>query len=222
MIKLINRFNYIRTIMFQEYQQQCEIFITANMKTDLAHDLLHVKRVVKLATKIAQEEHAEVNVVLPAAWLHDCLSYPKNHALRSLSSLHAADKAIIFLRSIHYPEQYLLAIHHAIAAHSISGGIEATSLEAKIVQDADRLDALGAIGIARCIQVSSQLQRPLYSEQDAFATSRLLDDQQFTIDHFYKKLLKLSETMNTKVGKEIALQRTDIMNIYLQQLALEL
>ena len=179
--------------MFQEYQQQCEIFITANMKTDLAHDLLHVKRVVKLATKIAQEEHAEVNVVLPAAWLHDCLSYPKNHALRALSSLHAADKAIVFLHSIHYPEKYLLAIHHAIAAHSVSGGIEATSLEAKIVQDADRLDASGAIGIARCIQVSSQLQRPLYSEQDVFATSRPLDDQQFTLDHFYKKIINLSQ-----------------------------
>jgi uncharacterized protein len=208
--------------MFQAYQQQCETFITAHMKTDLAHDLLHVKRVVKLATKIALEEAAELNVVLPAAWLHDCLSYPKNHALRSFSSLHAADKAIIFLRSIDYPEKHLLAIHHAIAAHSVSGEIKADSLEAQIVQDADRLDALGAIGIARCIQVSSQLQRPLYSEQDAFAVTRELDDQQFTIDHFYKKLLKLASTMNTNMGKKIALQRTEAMNIYLQQLALEI
>ena len=111
--------------MFSQYQQQCEEFIVANMKTDLAHDLLHVKRVVKLAFEIAIEEQAELNVVLPAAWLHDCLSYPKNHALRSLSSLHAADKAIIFLRSIDYPEQYLLPIHHAISAHSVSGGLMA-------------------------------------------------------------------------------------------------
>ena len=208
--------------MFQEYQQQCEIFITANMKTDLAHDLLHVKRVVKLATKIAQEEQAELNIVLPAAWLHDCLSYPKNHALRSLSSLHAANKAIIFLRSIDYPEQYLLPIHHAISAHSVSGGLVANTLEAKIVQDADRLDALGAIGIARCIQVSSQLLRPLYSPEDAFAVVREMDDQRFTIDHFYKKLLKLAAAMNTEVGKKIALQRTRFMESYLQQLALEI
>ncbi|WP_025565114.1 HD domain-containing protein [Psychromonas sp. SP041] len=207
--------------MFSQYQQQCEEFIVANMKTDLAHDLLHVKRVVALATQIAKEELAELNVVLPAAWLHDCLSYPKNHALRSLSSLHAADKAIIFLRSIDYPEQYLLAIHHAISAHSVSGGLVADTLEAKIVQDADRLDALGAIGIARCIQVSSQLQRPLYSPEDAFAVDREVDDQRFTIDHFYKKLLTLAASMNTELGKEIALQRTRFMESYLKQLALE-
>ncbi|WP_409439917.1 HD domain-containing protein [Psychromonas sp. GE-S-Ul-11] len=207
--------------MFSQYQQQCKAFIVEHMKTDLAHDLLHVQRVVKLATEIAESEHAELNVVLPAAWLHDCLSYPKNHALRALSSLHAADKAIVFLRSINYPDQYLLAIHHAIAAHSVSGGIKAESIEAKIVQDADRLDALGAIGVARCIQVSSQLQRPLYSELDTFAEQRLLDDQQFTIDHFYTKLLKLVDTMNTKMGKKIALQRTQWMEGYLEQLALE-
>jgi len=208
--------------MFSDFQKQCESFIIEYMKTDLAHDLLHVQRVVKLATQIAESEQAELNVVLPAAWLHDCLSYPKNHALRSLSSLHAADKAIVFLRSIDYPEQYLLAIHHVIAAHSVSGGIKAESLEAKIVQDADRLDALGAIGVARCIQVSSQLQRPLYSESDPFAEKRSLDDQQFTIDHFYTKLLKLAKTMNTNMGKKIALQRTQWMEGYLQQLALEI
>ena len=208
--------------MFSQYQQQCEEFIVANMKTDLAHDLLHVKRVVALAAQIANEEQAELNVVLPAAWLHDCLSYPKNHALRSLSSLHAADKAIIFLRSIDYPEVYLLPIHHAISAHSVSGGVVADSLEAQIVQDADRLDALGAIGIARCIQVSSQLDRPLYSPEDAFAVDREINDQAFTIDHFYQKLLKLAASMNTEVGKEIALQRTRFMEKYLQQLALEI
>ena len=208
--------------MFSQYQQQCEDFIVANMKTDLAHDMLHVKRVVTLAAQIASEEQAELNVVLPAAWLHDCLSYPKNHALRSLSSLHAADKAIIFLRSINYPEAYLLPIHHAISAHSVSGGVVADSLEAQIVQDADRLDALGAIGIARCIQVSSQLDRPLYSPEDAFAVDREINDQTFTIDHFYQKLLKLAASMNTEVGKEIALQRTRFMESYLQQLALEI
>lgn len=208
--------------MFEAYREQCEVFITENMKTDLAHDLLHVKRVVKLANLIADSEGGDLNVVLPAAWLHDCLSYPKNHPLRSLSSLHAADKAIIFLRRIHYPECYLLAIHHAIAAHSVSGDVKATSLEAKIVQDADRLDALGAIGVARCIQVSSQLQRPLYSEEDPFAETRCIDDLQFTLDHFYKKLLTLANAMNTQVGREIACQRTEFMKSYLQQLALEI
>ena len=208
--------------MFKQYQAQCESFITENMKTDLAHDLLHVKRVVKLATLIAKKEKAELNVVLPAAWLHDCVSYPKNHPLRSQSSLHAADKAIQFLSSIEYPKQYLDAIHHAIAAHSYSGGLIANTLEAKIVQDADRLDAIGAIGIARCIQVSSQLKRPLYAPEDAFAEQRMLDDQRFTLDHFYTKLLKLASLMHTQTAQDIAAQRTQFMESYLQQLALEI
>lgn len=208
--------------MFKQYQAQCESFIAENMKTDLAHDLLHVKRVVKLATLIAKKEKAELNVVLPAAWLHDCVSYPKNHPLRSQSSLHAADKAIQFLSSIEYPKQYLDAIHHAIAAHSYSGGLIANTLEAKIVQDADRLDAIGAIGIARCIQVSSQLKRPLYAPEDTFAEQRTLDDQRFTLDHFYKKLLKLASLMHTQTAQDIAAQRTQFMESYLQQLALEI
>ena len=208
--------------MFKQYQAQCEQFISENMKTDLAHDLLHVKRVVKLATLIAEDEQADLNIVLPAAWLHDCVSYPKDHPLRSQSSLHAADKAIVFLRSLDYPQQYLLAIHHAISAHSVSGEIQAASLEAKIVQDADRLDALGAIGVARCIQVSSQLQRPLYSEVDPFSDVRSLDDQQFTLDHFYKKLLRLKDAMNTRLGRSIATQRSQFIENYLQQLATEI
>ena len=208
--------------MFKQYQQQCENFIRVNMKTDLAHDLLHVKRVVKSATDIAFIEKADLNVVLPAAWLHDCVNYPKNHALRAQSSLLAANKAIEFLMRIDYPEQYLEAIHHAIAAHSVSGEITATTLEAKIVQDADRLDAVGAIGIARCIQVSTQLQRSLYAEEDPFAEDREPNDQLFTLDHFYKKLLRLAATMNTQQGQLIALQRTEFMKDYLQQLALEI
>lgn len=192
------------------------------MKTDLAHDLLHVKRVVNLAAKLAEEEQADLNIVLPAAWLHDCVSYPKNHPLRAQSALHAANKAIDFLMKIDYPEKYLAAIHHAISAHSVSGQLVATSLEAQIIQDADRLDALGAIGIARCIQVSSQLQRPLYAEDDPFVESRSPDDQQFTIDHFYKKLLKLASNMNTQQGRVLANQRTLFMKAYLQQLEEEI
>lgn len=208
--------------MFAQYQQACEDFITLHMKTDLAHDLLHVKRVVKLATQIAQQTPANLNILLPAAWLHDCVSFPKNHALRSKSALYAANKAVEFLQQINYPACYLQGIHDAIVCHSVSAGFTANSLEAKILQDADRLDALGAIGIARCIQVSSQLQRPLYAAEDAFAQSRELDELQFTIDHFYKKLLKLAANMNTPQGVIIAQQRNEFMLAYLAQLATEI
>ena len=103
-----------------------------------------------------------------------------------------ADKAIAFLTSIHYPSEHFDEIHHAITAHSFSANIKPTSLAAKIVQDADRLDSLGAIGIARCLQVSTVLGVPLYNPDDTFCQQREPDDRNYTIDHFYSKLLKLA------------------------------
>ena len=95
-----------------------------------------------------------------------------------------------------YPEGW--ARHpHAIEAHSYSAGIPPQSIEAKVVQDADRLDALGAIGVARCIAVGSALGRPLYQADDPFCSARSPDDSGASVDHFYSKLLKLATTMQT-------------------------
>ncbi|WP_371372448.1 HD domain-containing protein [Thalassotalea aquiviva] len=202
-------------------ESQLYDFISQEMKQDLAHDLNHVLRVVKTAKHLCQQERSEPLVVIPSAYLHDCFSFSKNHPSKHLSSLNAADKAIRFLESIHYPRQYLPEIHHAIVAHSYSANVEAKTLEAKIVQDADRLDALGAIGIARCIQVSVKLNRPLYSVQDPFCDSRDPDDAQYTIDHFFTKLLKLPALMHTRAGKKEAKKRADWMKMYLAQLQVE-
>ncbi|MCG9698072.1 HD domain-containing protein [Shewanella sp. Isolate11] len=203
-------------------EQQCVEYISSLQQTDAAHDLQHVKRVVKTAKLLAERSGAELAVVLPAAWLHDCVALPKNHPQRQQASLLAADQALIFLQSIHYPEQYLADIHHAIVAHSFSANVVATTIEAKVLQDADRLDALGAIGIARCIQVSCSLGRSLYHLEDPFCSGRIPDDGQFAIDHFYLKLLQLAQTMQTQAGKEEAEKRQAFMQQYLQQLACEI
>lgn len=197
-------------------------FIQREMTTDDAHDLSHVERVVNTATALCEAERAEPFIVLPAAWLHDCFSYPKNHTARHKSSQIAADKAVDFLREIDYPTEYLDAIHHAIVAHSFSANVTPKTPEAKIVQDADRLDSLGAIGIARTMMVSATFNAAFYHADDPFCEHREPDDKAFTIDHFYAKLFKLVEQLNTPAAKREGERRTQFMRDFLAQLRSEI
>ncbi|NOH21612.1 HD domain-containing protein [Vibrio europaeus] len=206
----------------EKYTQAMFEFIEKEMIQDPAHDINHVKRVVKMARNLCEQESAKLEVVLPAAYLHDCFTFAKNHPKRSKSSMIAADKAIEFLTSIRYPAQYLDAIHHAIVAHSYSANITPQTLEAQIVQDADRLDALGAVGIARCLQVSTNFGASLYDSDDPFCETREFDDKNYTVDHFYNKLFKLDQLMNTGAAKTEARIRTQYMREYLAQLASEI
>ena len=128
---------------------------------DPAHDFLHFSRVVALAKKLCLEEKAKWEVVVPAAWLHDFVIIPKNDPRREMASRLSAEKAIEFLKTLSYPAEYYPEIAHAIEAHSFSANIEAKTLEAKIVQDADRLDGLGAIGLARCFITAGILRSTL-------------------------------------------------------------
>ncbi|HCM0842865.1 TPA: HD domain-containing protein [Vibrio parahaemolyticus] len=197
--------------LFLEFMQQ-------EMQVDAAHDIEHVKRVVKTAKQLCDEENADIAIVLPAAYLHDCFTYPKDHPNRKQSSAIAAKKAIAYLESIQYPQHYHDAIAHAIEAHSFSANIRPNTLEAQIVQDADRLDALGAIGVTRCIQVSTHFNAQLYNDNDMFAKERELNDKQFTVDHFQTKLFKIVDTINTESAKLEANKRKAFMQTYLKQL----
>lgn len=188
---------------------------------DKAHDTDHIERVVATATQLAREEGANMDILLPAAWLHDCVAVPKNHPQRKQASLLAADRAIEFLTEIDYPSEHYDGIHHAIVAHSFSANITPTTLEAKILQDADRMDALGAIGIARCILVGGKLDRQLYDAVDPLSEHREPDDEVFTIDHFFVKLLTLGESMQTQAAKAEAQRRSDYMRGFLTQLKSE-
>jgi uncharacterized protein len=189
---------------------------------DPAHDLLHLKRVVSIAKKLCEREKGNFSVVIPAAWLHDLVIVPKNDPLRNQASRLSAESAIQYLKSIHYPAQYFDEIFHAIHGHSFSADIEVKTLEAKIVQDADRLDGLGAIGIARCFATAGLLKRPFYSLQDPFCEIRSPDDSTYTLDHFFKKLFRTAETLKTASGREEGLQRVQRMHIYLNDLKMEI
>ncbi len=129
---------------------------------DAGHGVDHIERVVVNAIRIGREENAEPAVVMPAAWLHDCVSVPKSSPDRHLASRLAADRALEILSSLNYPDPWNRQIHHAIAAHSFSAGIACESIDARVVQDADRLEALGAIGMARCFMTGGAMLTSLY------------------------------------------------------------
>jgi uncharacterized protein len=190
--------------------------------TDPSHDLLHIRRVVKTALHLAEEEGAAPAVVLPAAYLHDFVNVPKDDPRRKEASRLSAKAAIEYLAAIGYPPQYFDAIAHAVAAHSFSANITPETLEAKVVQDADRLDGLGAIGIARCFSTSTLMRRPYYCPEDAWGELRELDDCAFAIDHFPVKLFKVAETMQTASARLEARRRVEFMKLYLQQLQSEI
>lgn len=191
-------------------------------ETDPAHDLEHIKRVVLTATKICEQEGADQEIVEAAAWLHDCVVLPKDHPERQTASTLAAEKAEQLLGKTGFPKHKVAPVKHAIEAHSFSAGIQPETIEAQIVQDADRLDAIGAIGIARCFLTGGVLGRPLYNAEDPFCTARKPDERRWTIDHFYQKLFKLQEMMNTVSAKKEAENRISFMQEFIKQLEKEI
>lgn len=205
-----------------QLQNLCLDYLVDVMASDPAHDITHVERVVQNTRALTEAENGDLAISLPAAWLHDCVSVAKDSPLRNQASKLAAIEAVRFLESIHYPSGHLPHIYHAIEAHSFSANIPTETLEARIVQDADRLEAVGAIGIARCFLTGGSMGTPLYEPSDPFAENRALDDRSYTLDHFYCKLLGLADTMKTRAGKSEAIKRTDYMKAFLQQIGSEI
>jgi uncharacterized protein len=198
--------------------QFARIIERAGPDADAAHDIEHTRRVVANARALAAHEQADLAVVVPAAWLHDCVSVPKSSPLRSQASQLAGRAALEFLESIGYPAQHLPAIQHAIEAHSFSANITPRTREAMVVQDADRLDSLGAIGLARCLMLSGAVGRRLYDPLEPVPATRPLDEQVNAIDHFYAKLFQLAEHMKTPAGRSEAIKRTAFLQAFIDQL----
>jgi uncharacterized protein len=190
-----------------------------DLQFDSGHRLDHVERVVINALKLANEERGVIyEVLVPAAWLHDCVPISKHSKQRPQASRLSADRAQALLQELNYPTEYQEAIGHAIRAHSYSAEITPTTLEAKIVQDADRLDSLGAIGIARVFLVGGQLENSIYPPHEPFNPARELDERRYIVDHFFSKLLNLASSFHTDAGRREAERRTQYMRRYVDQL----
>ena len=188
------------------------------MDNDPAHDYEHVMRVYNNAQKITKKENVNQNLVLSAELLHDIVSYPKSSKRSKLSSIESAKKSKLILKKYDFTAEEITIISDAIADHSFSQNKIPQSLEGKILQDADRLDALGAIGIARVFATSGSLNRPFYNLDDPFCDKRNPDDNLWAVDHFFNKLLKLEFMMNTKSGKIEAKKRTKVLRTFLKEL----
>lgn len=186
---------------------------------DPAHDFSHILRVLSIAEAIGKKENADMEILIPAVILHDITKQDKSTPeKRRLSADKSASMASRILQKYSYPEHKIEKIVHSIAIHSFSKGMKPETIEAKILQDADRLDAIGAIGIARCFAVGGELRRKFYDIDDPRAENREADDGQYSIDHFYKKLLLLKEKMHTETAKEIAEKRHRFMQAFLREL----
>jgi uncharacterized protein len=184
------------------------------------HDWFHIERVYKNALLIAEEEECDLTVVKLGALLHDIAD----------SKFHGGNERVgpktarTFLESQNVSEAIISHVIAIIENISFKGGNfekKFNSKELEIVQDADRLDALGAIGIARTFNYGGFKNRPLYNPNIQpnlnMSKEEYKNSESPTLNHFYEKLLLLKDKMNTETGKKIAQKRHDFMVTFLSQ-----
>ncbi len=175
--------------------------IASELMKDPTHDFEHAKRVCSISIRLAREEHADEDVVKAAALLHD-VGY-------SLDEKEHEGKSIEVARSLldmtDFPKEKKEKVLGCIGEHRFSKGEKAMSIEAQVLQDADRLDAIGAVGIARCFLWSGEHRKVLKE----------------AIKHFDEKLLKLKDAMNTASGRKMAEERHRFMLEFLEELESE-
>jgi uncharacterized protein len=174
---------------------------------DGAHDLSHIARVWRNAKAIHRDEGGDLEVLAAAVLLHDCVQVAKDSPLRSKASLLAANEARVRLAALGWAPLRVDTVACAIESHSFSAGVAPTSIEGCILQDADRLDAIGFAGIARCFYTAGRLGSRLYDLADPEANTRPLDDGRNALDHFPRKLLTLEGSFKTRTGQELAKER---------------
>lgn len=188
---------------------------------DPSHDYQHVLRVMANAKLIARAEGADERICVAAASLHELFNYPKGHPESKRSGEVCAEHARKVLAEMGEAPAMIEAVGYAIAVHPFSLGITPTTLEAKVLQDADRLDSIGAIGIARCFASCAEMKRPFYSIDDPLCVMRTPNDKEFGVDHFFNKLLHIPSRLHTDTAKRLAEPRMQVMQDYLAALGRE-
>ena len=206
-MEVLNEIKYLKNYVEKIYK-----------KNDPAHDFEHIMRVYRNAEKICKTENGNKKLILSAVLLHDIVKI-KNQKDSAIKSAKLSEK---ILKENNFFDDEIKIISDAIKEHSFSKGKIPSSIEGKIPQDADRLDAIGAIGLARVFSFSGSNNRPFYDPNDPFSRNRSVNDNKWALDHFFEKLLTLEKKMNTKTGKILAKNRTKILKIFLKELKSEI
>ena len=216
-----------RLQFLDEWEARFVAWLKAHVdQRDGSHDLGHFQRVWKTARRINTMEGgvADELVLLAAAYFHDLVSLPKDHSERSRSSLLSAERTAVLLAADFpdFPAERIGSVVHAIHAHSFSAGVAAETWEAKILQDADRMEALGAIGVARTFYTAGLLGARMFDASDPRAERRELDDRRYALDHFEVKLLRLPALMNTVSGRALAERNAHWMRAFVAKMVDEI
>lgn len=214
------------SLSLPEWEKQFADFLTSHTSiTDASHNINHFIRVWRTCRIINEAEGGKADelILLTASYFHDFVAVPKNSPDRSKASLLSAEQTAALLTQHFplFPAEKIPAVKHAIHAHSFSAGIRPETYEAQVLQDADRMEALGAIGIARTFYVAGMLQTQMFHDTDPLAVNRPLDDKTYALDHFQVKLLQLPAQMNTVTGKQLAIQHTAIIKSFMEQIVAE-
>lgn len=174
------------------------------------HDKTHVQRVYNLALRIAEEEHADPDVVKASVLLHDIARAMEDEGKIADHAVESAKMARKILGDVGFPRKKIESVVHCIETHRFKKGMRTRSLEAQILQDADRLDILGAIGIARVFARGGWSNMPLYDPE--VPPKRKYDGKSLSsINHIYEKILRVKETMNTERAKRMAQERHEFV-----------
>jgi uncharacterized protein len=167
----------------------------------------HLERVWRSAQLIAAEEGGNLKLLAAAVLLHDCVEVAKNSPLRGQASRLSAEKTAEELHKLDWSEPEIEIVYGAILTHSYSAGLTPSSLEGRILQDADRLDAIGMVGVARCFYTAGRMNSKLYEPTDPSGSERAFNDSAYALDHFPVKLLRLATGFQTPTGARMAKER---------------
>jgi uncharacterized protein len=190
--------------------------------SDPTHDWSHVERVAESVRVIATAEGADLLVATAAALLHELVNLPKSDPQSHRAAERCAIAARDVLARLNAPGAMIDRVAVCIEEHPFSRGSSPSSIESAVLQDADRLDAIGAIGIARCLATAGTIGRTFYSPEDPFCRTRQPDDQHWALDHFYRKLLGIPDRLNTATARRLAKPRIQAMRAWLQALEAEI
>lgn len=171
------------------------------------HDWFHVERVYQIAIKIGKDEKANIGILKPATLLHDIARKKEDMGKIKCHAQEGVKMARKILKNFNFPEEKIEKIAYVIKVHRYKQQIKPKTLEAQILQDADRLDSLGAINVGRIFSYGGEHKRPMHDPKIP-PKSHYGSNSATSINHFFEKIFKLKpKTFNTKAGQQLALER---------------